>query len=159
MAQKTPLIYENVFGTSVTRGVSAAKRPVLVGCALFDEAYKNRIEDTTLYTGTKILIAVTLHEKTDGYSCKSEAVYPESTNKQPVDVYHRVAGGAWEKLFTVTTGVTSDPGTPAACGAHKYYTLIGVGKHEFYTYYAGNAYLQGCKSKVAKSFARQCSVC
>ena len=159
MAQKIPLLYENVFGTSVTRGVSATKRPVLVGCALFDATYKTRIEDATLYTGTKITIVVTLHEKTDGYTCKNPDVYPESTEKQPVDVYHRLAGGAWEKLFTVTTSVTSDHGTPAGCGADKYYTPMGVGKHEFYTYYAGNAYLEGCKSKVAKSFARQCSVC
>jgi len=159
MAQKIPLLYENVFGTSVTRGVSTAKRLTLVGCALFDEAYKTRIEDTTLYTGTKITIVVSLHEKTDGASCKSPDVYPESTEKQPVDIYHRVAGGAWEKLFTVTISVTSDHASPSHCGADKYYTLMGVGKHEFYTYYAGNAYLEGCKSKVAKSFARQCSVC
>jgi hypothetical protein len=159
MSKRIPLIYENVFGTSVTRGVSATKRPVLVGCALFDEAYKTRIEDTTLYTGTKITIVITLHEKTDGATCKSPDVYPESTEKQPVDVYHRVAGGAWEKLFTVTISVTSDHGTPAHCGADKYYTLMAVGKHEFYAYYAGNAYLEGCKSKVAKSFARKCSIC
>jgi len=158
MSKSTPLIYENVFGTSVTRGVSAAKRPVAVGCALFDEAYKTRIEDTTLYTGTKITIVVTLHEITDGYSCKNPDYYPESTEKQPVDVYHRVEGGPWEKLFTVTTSVTSDHGTPAGCGADKYYTLMAVGKHEFYAYYAGNAYLEGCQSKVAKSFSK-CSAC
>jgi len=139
--------------------VSATKRPVLVGCALFDEAKKTRIEDTTLYTGTKITIVVSLHEKSDGASCRNPDYFPESTDKQPVDVYHRVEGGAWEKLFTVTTGVTSDHASPAHCGADKYYTLAATGKHEFYAYYAGNAYLEGCKSKVAKSFARQCSAC
>ncbi len=158
MSKSTPIIYENVFGTSVTRGISVAKRPVLVGCYLFDEAYTKRIEDTTVYTGTKITIVVTLHEKTDGASCKNPDYYPESTDRQPVDVYHRVAGGAWEKIFTVTTGVTSDHGTPRACGADKYYTLVGEGKHEFYAQYNGNAYLEGCKSKVVKSLAKRCSV-
>ena len=156
---KTPLIYENVFGTSVTRGVSATKRPVVIGFFLFDAAHKTRIEDTTLFTGTKITIVATLHEKADGAACKDPAYYPESTEKQPVDIYHRVAGGAWAKLFTVTISVTSDHASPAHCGADKYYTLMAMGKHEFYAYYAGNAYLEGCKSKVAKSFARQCSVC
>jgi len=149
-----------VFGTSVTRGVSASKRLTAVGIALFDEAWKNRIEDTTLFTGAKITIVITLHEKTDGYTCKSEKFYPESTNKQPVDVYHRLDGGAWEYMFTVLTGATSDHGTPSNCGADKYYTLLSVGKHEFYAYYAGNTYLEGCKSKVAKSLAKKkCSAC
>jgi len=159
MFRKVPLIYENVFGVSTTHGVAAAKRLTLVGLALFDEARTTRIENTTLYTGTKITIVVTLHEKTDGASCKNPDYYPESTEKQPVDVYHRVAGGAWEKLFTVTTSVTSDHGTPSGCGADKYYTVMAVGTHEFYSSYAGNAYLEGCGSKVAKSFAKKCSVC
>ena len=155
-----PILYENVLGTSVTRAVAAAKRPVAVGIALWDAAQTIRIENTTKFTGTKISIDVTLHEFVDGgHSCKNPAYYPESTQKQPVDVYHRLEGGAWEKLFTVTTSVTSDHGTPAGCGADKYYTVMGVGKHEFYAYYAGNVYLEGCKSKVAKSFARQCSAC
>jgi hypothetical protein len=149
-----PITYENVFGTSVTKGISGAKRPVIVGCYLFDEAYATKLEDTTVFTGTKITVVITLHEKVDGATCKNPDVYPESTEKQPVDVYHRLEGGAWEKLWTVTTSVTSDHGHPAGCGADKYYTLMGVGKHEFYASYAGNAYLEGCKSKVAKSLAR-----
>jgi len=136
-------------GRSSTVLVTASKRPTHVGIALFDEKRQNRVEGTTVYTGTKILIVVSLHEVTDGYSCKNEAYYPESTNKQPVDVYHRVEGGAWEKLFTVTTGVTSDAGTPANCGADKIYTLTASGKHEFYAEYAGNAYLEGCGSAKA----------
>jgi hypothetical protein len=129
--------------------VTASKRPTHVGIALFDEAWKTRVEGTTVYTGTKITIVATLHEKTDGYSCKDPAYYPESTDKQPVDVYHRVEGGLWEKLFTVTTGVTSDHGTPGGCGADKIYTLTAPGKHEFYAEYAGNAYLEGCVSTVS----------
>lgn len=156
---KMALLYENVFGKSVERSVTTAKRPVAVGLGLFDEKYTKRIENTTLYTGTKILIVVTLHEKVDGYMCKNPDIYPESTDRQPVDVYHRVNGGAWEKLFTVTTGVTSDIGKPAGCGADKYYTLMSVGKHDFYAEYKGNAYLEGCSSKVVSSLAKPCSVC
>jgi len=134
-------------GRSSTVLVTASKRPTHVGIALFDEARQNRLEGTTVYVGTRILIVVTLHEVTDGYSCKDEAYYPESTNKQPVDVYHRVEDGAWEKLFTVTTGVTSDQRAPANCGADKYYTLTVAGRHEFYVEYAGNAFLEGCFAK------------
>lgn len=156
---KTPLIYENIFGKSVERGISATKRPVHVGISLWDEKYTKRIEDTTVFTGTKIVIAVTLHEKADGYICKNPDYYPESTDRQPVDVYLRVAGGAWTKIFTVTTGVTSDLGKPTGCGADKFYTLMSVGKHDFYAEYKGNAYLEGCGSKVVSSLAKPCSAC
>jgi len=151
---ETPLIYENVFGKSITRGVSATKRPVEVRIYLFDKEYTKYVEDTTVYTGTKILIVVALCEKTNGCVCKDPDVYPESTDHQPVDVYHRVEGGSWSKLFTVTTGVTSDIGKPTECTAHKFYTLMEAGKHEFYAEYKGNAYLEGCESRVAKSFVR-----
>lgn len=129
--------------------VTASKRPTFASLYLFDEAWKNRLEGATVYTGTKITIVVTLYEKTDGLTCKNPDFYPESAEKQPVDVYHRVNGGAWEKLFTVTTSVTSDHQAPSHCGADKYYTLTAPGKHEFYAEYAGNAFLEGCPSAVS----------
>jgi len=153
------LLYENVFGESTRKEVGASKRPVAVGCGLRDEAGITDIHGATVFTGTKIKIIVTLHEKSNGYSCKNPDYYPESTEKQPVDVYHRVAGGAWTKIFTVTTSVTADNGYPAGCGANKYYTIMGVGTHEFYAKYNGNEYLEGCGSKVVKSLARSCNVC
>lgn len=149
-----PILYENVFGQSTTKEVGASKRPVYVGCQLRDEAGVNVIDGKAVFTGTKIKVIVTLHELLNGVGCKNPDYYPESTEKQPVDVYHRVAGGAWTKIFTVTTSVTADDGRPAGCGANKYYTVMGVGAHEFYAKYNGNAYLEGCGSKVVKSFAR-----
>lgn len=147
MADRVPLIYENVFGVSETRGITAQKRPVHIGISLWNEDRTRRIEETTVYTGTKITIVVTLHEVVNGgYVCKNPDYYPESTANQPIDIYHRLEGGTWRKIATVTTD--------RSCGAECKYTLMGVGRHEFYAEYKGNEYLEGCKSKVAKSFAR-----
>lgn len=139
------ILYES-YGQSPEKRISAQLRPTLIGLYLFDEAYAKSMEGETVFVGTKITIVTTLHEKTNGATCKNPAYYPESTENQPVDVFHRVDGGAWEKIFTVTISQTSDHGSPSHCGADKYYTLSKAGTHDFYAKYGGNAYLEGCEA-------------
>lgn len=138
----TPLIYENVFGTSTQRTVSAEKIGVSIGCMLFNEAWNTRIEGTTQKVGTKITIVTTLYDE-----------YGHPLNGKAVDIYHRLGTGAWEKIRTVTIGTTSDHGTPSSGGADIYYTLSEAGTHTFYADFPGDDTYAGC-GKAAKSFAR-----
>lgn len=147
-----PIIYES-YATSTQKVASAQKRPVNIGIYLYDETWTTNVENMSLFTGAKILIVVTLGEKVNGSSCKDPAVYPESTSRQPIDVYHRLESGAWEKLFTLTTGADVQVGKVGWCAANRLYTLMGVGNHSFYAEFKGNDYLQGC-GKEAKTFAR-----
>jgi len=147
MAQKTPLLYENVFGTSVTKAVGATKIKTKISCYLFDEAYTTKIEDTTQYVGTKITVVATLYD---------EFVYP--LDGKSVDIYHQLDTGTIEKIRTVVIGTTSDHGKPSHGGADIYYTLAKAGTHKFYAQFLGDDKYEGC-SKAVKAFARQCSAC
>jgi hypothetical protein len=142
MAHKIPLIYENVFGKSAERVVSAAKIKTSVGCYLFDEKWEKRIENTTQYVGTKITVVVTLYD---------EFGYP--LNGKSVDIYHKLDTGTPEKIRTVTIGTTSDHGKPSSGGADIYYTLTKAGTHTFYAQFAGDDTYEGCE-KAVRAFAK-----
>jgi len=146
MSKSTPLLYENVFGTSPERTVSAAKIKTSVGCYLFNEAWNTRIENTTQYVGTKITVAVSLYDE-----------FAKPLDGKSVDIYHRLDTGSLEKIRTVVIGTTSDHGTPGHGGADIYYTLSKGGTHTFYAQFAGDDTYEGC-SKEVKAFAR-CAVC
>lgn len=146
MAQKTPLLYENVFGKSPEKAVAAAKIKTNIGCYLFDEAYKTKIEGTTQYVGTKITVVAVLYDE-----------FGNPLDGKSVDIYHRLDTGAVEKIRAVVIGTTSDHGTPSHGGADIYYTLVKAGTHTFYAQFLGDDKYEGCE-KAVRAFAK-CSVC
>ena len=147
MAQKIPLIYENVFSKSTEKAVAAAKVKTKIYCYLFNEAFKTNIENTTQYVGTKITVVATLYDE-----------FNKPLDGKSVDIYHRLDTGTVEKIRTVVIGTTSDHGIPSHGGADIYYTLAKAGTHTFYTQFAGDDTYEGC-SKEVKAFARPCAVC
>jgi len=141
-----PILFENVFGTSSERVVTAAKTPTSVGCALYNEAWKTRIEGATLIVGTRITVVATLYDLVGG-------VPTNPLNGKAVDIYHKLDTGTPEKIKTVTIGTTSDHGVPSSGGADVYYTLAAAGKHTFYAVFAGDTLYEGCDKEV-KAFAK-----
>ena len=161
---KNPLriLYERRFGQSPTVNVTVNLRPTVINCYLFDPSTYGsstpaRVENTTQFTGWQVLIVVGLFENVSGApTCKNANTYPESTDGQPVQIWHSLGSNAFSLLYTVTTGKDADVGSPAHCSANKLFALTPAGQHNFYAYYAGNAYLQGCKGRFVKSFACSC---
>ena len=133
---------------SPTRSVAGAKRPTRLDLWLFDEAWREYVHDKALFVGTRILLSIALSELVDtAPTCRDPGVWgwDISTSGKTVDVYHRLNGGPWEKIRTVTTGKTGDKRAPGLCGANIFYILTKAGKHDFYAEFKGTDYLAGCE--------------
>jgi len=132
-------VYDVIRHGSVSpeRALTGKKYETYAGLALFDETWTRRIEDTTQFVGTRILLVGTLHAEPK-YTCYADM------EGLSLDVYHRLNTGPWEKIRTVKLGVTSDTGKPAACGIDVYYTLAKPGTHTFQLRFAGTDKYAGC---------------
>jgi hypothetical protein len=156
------ILWERQFGQSTTVNVTANLIPTIINCYLFDPTSYTTgnatpISGSTQQAGYQVLIVVSLFENINGQAtCRNAATYPDSSDQQPVQIWHSVGSGAFALLYTVTTGKDADVGSPAHCGANKLFTLLPAGQHNFYAYFAGNQYLQGCRGKAVKSFACNC---
>jgi hypothetical protein len=144
MAQKIPLLYENVFSKSPEVSVSGTKKPTSISCYLWDEGRTTHLEGQTVFVGTKIRIEFALWDRSKNYQA-----LPGKTAR----LFHRLDTGAWEKIFE---------GTPNApeLGPSYYkfvYTLPKAGTHAFYTEFVGDDEYEGCE-KAVRAFVK-CTVC
>ena len=143
------ILYET-YAKSPEKGLTGEKIPTKAYLYLKDKKTEEIIEDTTQFVGNEIDVAVILHrwyEPGAGYMCVFKNAYPieQVTEGKLVNIYHRLNGGAWAKIGSVTIS--------RGCGGHLYYTLTQAGTHDFYAKFEGTAYLAGCE-KAAKTFAR-----
>jgi len=143
MAQKNPLLYENVFSKSPEAGMSATKKPTSITCYLWDEGRTTRLEGQTVFVGTKIRIDFGLWDRSKNYQG-----LPGKTAR----LFHRLDTGAWEKIFE------GKPNDPEPHWYYVFYTLSKAGTHTFYTEFLGDDEYEGCE-KAARAFAKRCSVC
>ena len=141
MADRVPLLYENVFAKSPEKKVVAAKIPTrFAWLSLLNEDATEVLEDKTVYVGTVVRIAAYLqYQKPDGTWASLE------NKKGSVRFYHKLDNGAWEDLGTGDT-----PRSPSLY--EKLYTLSKAGTHTFYAEFPGDDIYEGC-SKQAKTFA------
>lgn len=143
------ILYET-YAKSPEKGLSAEKIPTKAYLYLKDKETEEVIEDTTQFVGNEIFIAALLHrwyEPAAGFMCVYKDAYriEQVTEGKVVGIYHRLNGGAWAKIGSVTI----DRG----CGGRLDYVLTEAGRHDFYAKFEGTAYLAGCE-KAAKTFAR-----
>jgi hypothetical protein len=142
MAMKIPLIYENVFGKSAEKSVSARKIGTILSFSVLDETGTRSVENTTQIVGTKIVLFVGLDD---------ENHLP--LRGKNVDIYHRI-NTTLEKIKTVVTGTTNEAGMAIGAGqATAYYTLAKAGTHTFYAQFAGDDTYEGCE-KAVRAFAK-----
>jgi len=142
MVERIPLIYENVFGRSPERAVSARKIGTILYFYLLDETGTKSVENTTQVVGTKIVLFIGLDDENH-----------RPLKGKNVDIYHRIDTGPWEKIKTVVTGTTNEAGMAIGTGqATAYYTLAKAGTHTFYAEFAGDDTYEGCE-KQAKTLA------
>jgi len=151
MAQKTPLLYENVFSKSPEKIVGAQKKPTRV---IIHLEYPGTLSEipagTTFYVGEQIKIRGILEWQ------DATGVWRAVAGTKPLKFYHRVNTGAWELIATKNQIFT--PGVSLTYADVDPYTLAVAGNHSFYVEFEGDAEYVGC-GKEAKSFARKCSVC
>lgn len=133
----SPLTWES-YSQSSEKKVTAAKKPTVAGCALWNEGMTSRIENTTVKVGTKITVGATLHERVNGLSPLDKTM----------KVYHRIGNGAWGQIKTVITGTTTDHPPASHGGADFIYTLAEPGEHLFYTEFEGDSEYEGCEKAV-----------
>jgi len=128
-----PIIYESYAVSSEVK-VTVQKKPTEMRLYLFNEAGTERMEDKTVYVGSKLLLRTALF---------TEPWYTGLAKKKHY-IFHRVNTGAWEQLVT---------GTAETNFIEYLYTLPIAGIHSFYAEFKGDAEYIGC-SKVVKLFAR-----
>jgi hypothetical protein len=135
MAEKIPLIYENVFAKSPEQSISAAKIRTTLEINLLRLDRSAYPPDAVVPVGTEILVyANLLYEKSPG-------VWDFLPGKT-INVYHRLDTGTWEKIGTITSG--SEGG---GWGTLKY-KLAKAGKHTFYNEFPGDDTYEGCGETV-----------
>ena len=145
MAQKIPLLYENVFSKSPEKAITAQKIPTKLECKLLNLGRYEYPSGAVVYVGTEILVYANLYYQKPGGTWDW---LPGKT----INVYHRLNTGSWEKIGTITTGV-EDPGY--GWGTLKY-KLVAAGKHTFYNEFPGDATYVGCE-KAVRAFAKRSS--
>jgi len=147
MAQKIPLLYENVFSKSTEKSVAAALKPTDIGLDLLDEAGIISVVGKSLYVGAKISVDASMVWIDAGGGRNSSGM-----SGKVVNVWHKV--GAYAKIGTITLGTW-----PAGSlnEGRLIYALTQAGTHTFYVEFPGDSEYAGCK-KAVRAFAK-CSVC
>jgi hypothetical protein len=105
---------------------------------IFKPDLSEELTGKTVKVGTQIVVYATLYKSINGG-------WEHIESGKPVNFYHRLNAGAWEKIATVNTGTCAT--RPEACGrgnASVLYTLAKAGTHSFYAEFLGDDYYEGC---------------
>ena len=133
------LIYENVFAKSKEVQITAQKKPTKIDIYLYNETETERMENKTVYVGTKIIIKSALFWIDEYGGLWTLA-------GKPHDLYHKLNDGPWKLVSRCVTG-------PETNTCRFEYTLKEAGTHYFYVEFPGDAEYEGCRQQ-AKTLAR-----
>jgi len=142
-----PILYEDTFGTSTQKVVSAQKIPTAISCYIFDEKWQTNVEGQTFYVGTKVTIVVTLYATKPGYV---------GLDGKQVKIYRQIGDQPAELVKTVTIGSYSDHGKPAGGGADLIQTLFTAGAYKYWAVFDGDDQYEGCEGEGVEAFACNC---
>lgn len=127
---------------SLERAITAAKIQTSLALGIFKPDLSEEWTGKTVTVGTQIVLYATLY-RSCGPGC-----WEHIESGKPVNFYHKLNNGAWEKIGTVNTGTCAT--RPEACGrgnASMLYTLAKAGTHSFYAEFLGDDTYEGCPSQ------------
>ena len=142
MAEKTPLLYENVFSISPEKAVTVAKIPTRVTIYLQDTPGGSELTGKTLPIGTTINVRCVIEWQ------DASGVWRWLLGKT-LNIYQRYDTRGTDKIYS---------GPPTSNGYYDISVrLIVAGVNTFYAEFLGDDTYAGCE-KAVRAFVK-CSVC